>query len=135
MKCFRRVSRAGSYSLWILTEKCQIGLFSATMDPEVVELTKHFMNNPNRILMDKEMVTLDGIEQYFVYCEQDANKFAVIDDLYNRLNSAQTIIFYDSKQRVRFGFFLTDRQLSTCVIHGDMTTQERRDVIRAFEQF
>lgn len=116
-----------------LTEKCQIGLFSATMDPEVIELTKHFMNQPNRILMDKEMVTLDGIEQYFVYCEQDANKYAVIDDLYNRLNSAQTIIFCNSKQRVKdLDSFLTDRQHSTCVIHGDMTTQERRDVIKAF---
>jgi translation initiation factor 4A len=116
-----------------LNENCQIGLFSATMDPEVVELTKHFMRSPNRILMNKEMVTLDGIVQYYVYCEQDANKFAVIDDLYNRLNSAQTIIFCNSKQRVKdLESFLKERQHSTCVIHGDMDTQERRDVIKHF---
>lgn len=116
-----------------LSDKCQIALFSATMDPEVVELTQHFMNSPTRILMNKEMVTLDGIVQYHVYCEQDANKFAVIDDLYNRLNSAQTIIFCNSKQRVKdLESYLQERQHSTCVIHGDMSTQERRDIIKHF---
>jgi translation initiation factor 4A len=116
-----------------LSDKCQIALFSATMDPEVVELTQHFMNSPTRILMNKEMVTLDGIVQYHVYCEQDANKFAVIDDLYNRLNSAQTIIFCNSKQRVKdLDSYLRERQHSTCVIHGDMTTQERREIIKHF---
>ena len=117
-----------------LPEKCQIGLFSATMDQEIIELTKHFMNAPNRILMNKEMVTLDGIEQYFVYCEQDAHKYAVIDDLYNRLNSAQTIIFCNSKQRVKdLDDFLQQRNHSTCVIHGDMKTDERRAIIRDFK--
>jgi len=38
----------------------QVALFSATMPPEVLEVSQKFMRNPTRILVNKENLTLDG---------------------------------------------------------------------------
>jgi superfamily II DNA/RNA helicase len=43
-----------------LPSNIQVGLFSATMPSEVLDLTTKFMNEPTRILVKKEAVTLEG---------------------------------------------------------------------------
>ena len=44
----------------------QVGLFSATIPFELNMLTEKFMNNPVRILVKNEQLTLQGIAQYFI---------------------------------------------------------------------
>lgn len=46
-----------------LPEDMQVCLFSATMPPDVLELTEKFMRDPIRILVKKEELTLEGIKQ------------------------------------------------------------------------
>ena len=36
------------------------------MPPEVLDLTDKFMNQPERILVQKENLTLDGIIQFYI---------------------------------------------------------------------
>ena len=48
----------------------QVVLVSATMNKEMLTMTKKFMRNPARILIPNEDVTLDGIKQFFVNCEK-----------------------------------------------------------------
>jgi translation initiation factor 4A len=48
-----------------MPESVQCAVFSATMPLEVLEVTKHFMQDPIRILVKKEALTLDGIKQFF----------------------------------------------------------------------
>ena len=38
----------------------QVGLFSATMPREILEITKDFMRDPAKILVKKENLTLEG---------------------------------------------------------------------------
>ncbi len=65
----------------------QVILLSATMPPEVFEITTKFMRNPIKILVKQEEVTLEGIKQFYVdvgsevlfmnlkiYCLQDVPK-------------------------------------------------------------
>jgi translation initiation factor 4A len=40
----------------------QVGLFSATMPPSILEMTKSLMRNPATILVKNEELTLDGIK-------------------------------------------------------------------------
>jgi len=116
-----------------LSQECQVGLFSATLPPEIIELTKAFMKEPNKILLKKERVTLDGINQYFVFCEEDRFKLAVINDLYKYLSVSQTIIFCNVKQRVNdLNEFLRSNGHTTEIIHGDMQTSERQEVMKNF---
>ena len=47
----------------------QIALFSATFPQDVLDLTNLFMNKPARILVKKQNLTLEGINQYYIPCE------------------------------------------------------------------
>lgn len=44
----------------VLPQNIQVGLFSATMPVEALEITQKFMNNPLRILVKQEEITLEG---------------------------------------------------------------------------
>ena len=39
----------------------QVGLFSATMPEEILKITEEFMRDPYKILVDKEELSLEGI--------------------------------------------------------------------------
>ena len=41
----------------------QVGVFSATLPPEALEITKKFMSKPVRILVKRDELTLEGIKQ------------------------------------------------------------------------
>ena len=49
----------------------QVILLSATMPPDVLEVTKRFMREPVRILVKKEELTLEGIKQFYVQVEKE----------------------------------------------------------------
>jgi len=83
-----------------LMEDVQVCVFSATMPPEILQLTSKFMRDPIRITMEAEKLSLEGIRQYFVALENDDDKIAVIKDLFSKINVNQTIIYCNSVNRV-----------------------------------
>ena len=44
----------------------QVGVFSATLPPEALEITRKFMSKPVRILVKRDELTLEGIKQFYV---------------------------------------------------------------------
>merc|ERR1711971_405693 len=64
----------------------QICLFSATLPPDILGLTKHFMRNPAKILVQKEDLTLEGIHQYYIAVEKQEWKMDVLLNLYSNLD-------------------------------------------------
>ena len=46
-----------------------VGLFSATFPNELIELTDKFMNNPERILVNKEQLTLEVFSSILYKCK------------------------------------------------------------------
>jgi translation initiation factor 4A len=44
-----------------LPSQVQVALFSATMAPDILELTSKFMIDPVRILVKKDQLTLEGM--------------------------------------------------------------------------
>jgi len=75
----------------------QIALFSATFPQDVLDLTKAFMNKPARILVKKENLTLEGIRQFYVACEEREWKFDILKNLYSNLDINQAIIYCNTK--------------------------------------
>ena len=68
------------------------------MPDEVLEVTNSFMQNPQRILVKKDEVTLDGIQQFYVYLDQEEHKFPTLVDLYNTLTITQAVIFVNTRR-------------------------------------
>jgi translation initiation factor 4A len=53
----------------LLPSKAQVLLMSATMPNDTLDLANKFMRNPNKILVKKEQLTLEGIKQFYVYLD------------------------------------------------------------------
>lgn len=107
-------------------ENVQVCLFSATYTPDVLQIANQACRNPFRILVKKEDVTLSGIKQFYVHCDEDYEKLDVLCNLYECLSISQVIIFVNSKRRVEELHAAMTAQDHTCsCIHGGMTTEER----------
>jgi len=63
----------------------QCVVISATLPQEILDMTNKFMNNPLKILVKRDELTLDGIKQFFVAVEKEEFKFETLCDLYDTL--------------------------------------------------
>lgn len=85
----------------LLPPKLQVGVFSATMPPEALEITRKFMNKPVRILVKRDELTLEGIKQFYVMVEKEEWKLDTLCDLYETLAITQSVIFANTRRKVR----------------------------------
>ena len=117
-----------------IPEKCQICLFSATMPDEVIELTNSFMNNPESILVKKEALTLEGITQFYINIKVSDWKYDILKDLYDTISISQCIIYFNSKNKLNEIYkSLTDEQFPVSMIHGELSTEERKQTMNEFK--
>ena len=98
-----------------LNKDVQVGLFSATLPYEINSLTDKFMRNPVKILVKSEMLTLEGISQFYIALEDDNSKFSALKDLFETISmsgisSKSDIIITSSKFKFkRFKPLTTER--------------------------
>ena len=83
-----------------LPPSTQVVLVSATLPQEVLDMTSKFMNNPVRVLVKRDELTLEGIKQFFVAVEHEEWKFDTLTDLYDTLTITQACIFCNTKKKV-----------------------------------
>ena len=83
-----------------LNPSIQVVLLSATMPPDVLEVTSRFMREPVRILVKKEELTLEGIRQFYVSVEREEWKLDTLCDLYETLTITQAVIFCNTRRKV-----------------------------------
>lgn len=116
-----------------LDSKVQVGLFSATMPNEVLELTQKFMRDPIRILVKRDELTLEGIRQFYIAVEKEEWKLDTLCDLYETLTITQAIIYANTRRKVDW---LTDqmrgRDFTVSAMHGDMDMKEREIIMKEF---
>jgi translation initiation factor 4A len=116
-----------------LNEDVQVCLFSATMPEEVLEISKRFMRDPIKILVKREQVTLEGIKQFYVFVEKEQWKFETLCDLYDTLTITQAIIYCNTRRKVdHLTDQMNDKDFTVSSMHGDMTAQERENIMKAF---
>jgi translation initiation factor 4A len=117
-----------------LNSDFQVGLFSATIPEEVKTLSEKFMRNPVNIFVKTDMLTLEGLKQYYIALDDDQQKYITLKDLFESLNISQTIIYCNSIKRVQD---LTDamRQdnFPVICIHSSMKHNERKEAITKFK--
>jgi ATP-dependent RNA helicase len=111
----------------------QVVLVSATLTPDVLEITKKFMNNPIRILVKRDEITLEGIKQFFVAVEKEEWKFDTLTDLYDTLTITQAVIFCNTRRKVEW---LTEKMrkanFTVSSMHGEMVQKERDEIMKNF---
>lgn len=116
-----------------LPTNVQVGLFSATMPPEALEITQRFMDKPTTILVKRDELTLEGIKQFYISVEREDWKLDTLCDLYDTLNITQAVIFCNTRRKVDW---LTDkmrtRDFTVSSTHGEIGQKERDVILSEF---
>ena len=113
----------------------QVGLFSATVGEDIKEITNTFLRNPIKILVKKDLLTLQGIKQYYVNVDNDSDKYATIKDLFENLSIAQAIIYCNSVKRVdELHEAMVEDEFPVEKIHGKLKESERKKIAKDFKR-
>jgi len=116
-----------------LPPNIQVCLFSATMPPDILDLTTKFMRDAVRILVKKDELTLEGIRQFYVAIEKEDWKLDTLCDLYETLTITQAIIYCNTRRKVDFlADQLQKRDFTVSTMHADLDQKERDLVMREF---
>ena len=114
-------------------ENRQTVLFSATMPPAILALTKQYQKNPKMIQINSKKVTLDAISQRYYEVQQD-KKLEALEILLETYDPSLAIIFCNTKKMVEqladalamAGFYVDG-------LHGDMDQSQRTRVMNGFK--
>ena len=114
------------FILDLVPEDHVTSLFSATMPPEILMLAEKYMRNPQRIFIDADDLSGEGIEQAFLVIK-DREKTDYLFKFIKENRTGQTIVFCSTKERTRrVGRELEKARFNVVSIEGDMS-QFRRD--------
>jgi len=116
-----------------LPASTQVVLMSATLPPTVLDMTRKFMNDPVRILVRRDELTLEGIRQFYIAVEKEEWKFDTLCDLYDTLTITQAVIFCNTKQKVDWlAKKMRESNFTVSAVHGDMDQPTRESVMEDF---
>ena len=106
---------------------CHLALFSATMPQNVIDIAETYLNNPVRILLQPDEVTLEGIKQYYVKLDREEWRLPILLDLYQHIAVNQALIYVNKRQKAEgLAKQLPAQGFTLEYIHGEMDVAERK---------
>ena len=124
-----------NYILSKVKHKKQLCLFSATIFPEIIEISKKYMKNPIHITVNQNDITLKTIEQMYLITNEK-EKYNHLCDLIkqNNNNHNQMVIFTSTKQKAEeLSMNLRKKDLlKVTALHGDLSQRQRNYAMHKF---
>lgn len=112
----------------------QVCFFSATMPEQVLKITEAALSKPVRILVRNENVTLEGISQYYMSCENEDAKITALLHIFQNSSVSQCFIYFNSKDRCgKIGEALKERKHPCEYIHGGLDMDQRKEIMKKFK--
>jgi translation initiation factor 4A len=116
-----------------LNNDIQVALFSATLPENIYHVINKIMRNPVKISVKAEMLTLEGIGQYFIAVDDDKQKYDTLKNIFSFISMSQCIIYCNSVKRVSDLYdAMVEDGFPVCCIHSNMDSTSRAT---AFSQF
>ena len=117
-----------------LPEDRQTLLFSATMAPEIMDLTRQYQKDPVLVKTVHKELTIPSIEQYYLEV-RESSKPELLCRLIDAKNIKLGLVFCNTKKRVdELTIALQTRGYSAEALHGDMKQSERDRVMNKFRK-
>jgi ATP-dependent RNA helicase RhlB len=108
-------------------------MFSATLNPRVMELAYEFMNSPTKVSVTPEHMTAERVEQLLYHCSRK-EKFSLLLGLLRREGMARTMIFMNTKREAEHLHNLLNANGFPCkVISGDVEQRKRMKILDNFK--
>ncbi len=109
-----------------LPPKRQSLFFSATMPPEIVELSKKILGNPARVTIQPEMTTAEKVKQSICFAEK-ADKPALLTHVLRENHDKATLVFTRTKHGAdKITRFLKKAGITSNAIHGNKSQTARQ---------
>lgn len=103
----------------------QMSLFGATMPQRIIDLSREYMHNPQRILIDFYEPSVDELEQFYTVVKQ-GDKLQFLMELLAREKPSSSMIFCRTKYGTRKLARELERQsLNSVPLHGDLSQSQR----------
>lgn len=122
-----------NYILSKIKHKKQLCLFSATILPEIIEISKRYMKNPIHVTVNQNDITLETIEQMYLITNEK-EKYNHLCDLIKQSNNNQMLIFTSTKQKAEeLAMNLRKKELlRVTALHGDLSQRQRNYAMHKF---
>jgi translation initiation factor 4A len=112
----------------------QVILVSATLPESINAIVNKIMRNPVQICVKREMLTLEGIKQFYIAVDDDRQKYSTLKDLFSYLSVSQCIIYSNSVKRVQDLYeAMKEDEFPVCRIHSNMDKTEREIAFNEFK--
>jgi translation initiation factor 4A len=116
-----------------IPKSSHIAFFSATLPREILKVIELFMNDPIRILVKKDELTLEGIKQFYIAVDEEDLKLDVLCELYKKIRIKQAIIYVNTRKKVEWLIEkMVNNDFSVSSLHGDMNQIERGEIMKNF---
>jgi superfamily II DNA/RNA helicase len=117
-----------------LSPDVQVVLVSATLPEGMSGVIDKIMRNPIKISVKREMLTLEGIAQYYIAVDDDRQKYLTLKDLFSFLSVSQCIIYCNSVKRVQDLYeAMKEDAFPVCRLHSGMDKTERAAAFTEFK--
>ena len=112
----------------------QTSLFSATIDRNVWKICDKYMDKPEKILVSKDEIALEQIEQRYVRVDH-MSRYPILKELIADQRIRKALIFTRTKR----GAYKLSKRLKRSgynanALHGDLTQPQRDKVTRSFRK-
>jgi len=120
------------YILRRTSSERQTAMFSATMPEEILELASQHMYNPERLLVSRDEIAVEEIEQLYHVVDPE-RKLQVLSNLMAQESVKRALIFCSTKIGAdRLAWKLRRTRKDIAVIHGDLTQPQRERALADF---
>ena len=122
-----------NYILSKVKHKKQLCLFSATILPEIIEISKRYMKNPIHVTVNQNDITLKTIEQMYLITNEK-EKYNHLCNLIKQSNNNQMLIFTSTKRKAEeLAINLRKKELlQVTALHGDLSQRQRNYAMHKF---
>ncbi|XP_002120760.2 ATP-dependent RNA helicase DDX19B [Ciona intestinalis] len=118
-----------------LSNRCQLLLFSATYDEQVMRFAEQIVHHPNIIKLRRNEETLENIKQYYVKCSTIEKKYESIINLYGVLSVGQAIIFCHTRKTAAWlAKRMCEDKHIVALLSGELDVSQRAAVLRRFKE-
>jgi ATP-dependent RNA helicase DeaD len=115
-------------------EHKQTSLFSATIDRNVWNICNKYMDKPEKILVSKDEVTLEQIDQRYIRVDH-MSRYPILIELIEEQRIQKAIIFTKTKRGAsRLAKKLKRERLNANALHGDLSQPQRDRITQSFRK-
>ncbi|CAH8533569.1 unnamed protein product [Dicrocoelium dendriticum] len=118
-----------------LPPTCQVLLFSATFEDDVVEFAREFVPDGIEIRVKRNQLPLKNIRQFFLKFDDWQTKYQALADIYGGFDVGQAIIFCAT--RIEAAWLegrLTQDGHKVSLLSGELEVNDRETVIQQFRE-